>query len=485
MRRQSIFQIETPLNGEWPIYWLQRKGVGISFSTTVADLIFATGYDKLEVNWQLLSDWISGQEPADNTSFFYGINRLSFGVRAEIRDSSLVSRSPGRQDAQSKEQPDLWRAANVATALRDSVARITANVEQVAIDLSGGIDSAAIAWAAVSAGHTPVAMHLHDSQHAAANELFYAEEVAQALGIQLTVISAADVGILTPSKGSVSPLSRPHFTLLQARLCEIQKETAGQYSVTLSGNGGDQISYAQPAAPSYLVDLLLSHRPKQWHRVAREVSDITGQNYSSLVRSAYSWSTAHARMDGYPTFLPSRRPQHPNDARFASLKGRAHGTFLLPGKRAQYREVAEAQRIIDYEMRQDELHALAYPMLAEPFLSTMLLAPTKSLIGSEGDRLLLRRSLGRFLPGKVVNRYDKADYTGSHLRALRRNYGTAVELVCGGQLAEMRLIDVSQAKTELDRAALGDGSQFWPIARLLAAEAWLQVWSKAVKVDIH
>lgn len=169
----------------------------------------------------------------------------------------------------------------------------THEARRVLVDLSGGLDSLAVAWA-VRDHPAAVAAHLDCGTMACADEYDYARQVAERFGFELYRIDGDGVLPLTPVDTSPTRWDAPSPHLLQRRLIAMQAAFGGVDAVHLPGGGGDQVFYARLAFPHQLHDQLRGRGALSAARQAMAYSRREGLPLAVLLRQVVSAEIARA-----------------------------------------------------------------------------------------------------------------------------------------------------------------------------------------------
>lgn len=482
--RGELMLLRDPL-GLAACYYAQCEQ-GIAFSTRNASLVELLGA-RPAFDWEFIASFILQQHfPTERTSLS-GISQVPPGELLWARPGA-----PGRLIAQSlwnpvdmARQPAIPHPEEVASTLRRCTTAWVAGSRTVALDLSGGLDSSAVAWAvhlAPGCERHLVARTLYHSGLAAADERRYAATMAESVHAELRFIDAARDSPLDPA---VRPARRWDCVTMHAaelRMIELLTDGLDVQAALVSGGGGDQVFQTRGSGPPHLAAHL---RARGLLAGAREVlgeSRATRQPLLPLARAALR----ELREDG-PRRL-ARRAAPPSGVRFPTppwLAGcREPLPLILPdgieslpaAKREQVVGIAYWAGGVDRDHRPGGKPVI-YPMLSQPLVEIALRAPAHLLVDHVRDRIPLRDAMNPVLPHAVSARRVKSEYAGLYQWAVHRNFGQLCDLLLDGQGVREGLIDSRLLLEDLRRTALGARPDpAWPLIGLIAAETWCRAW---------
>ena len=148
------------------------------------------GGEPLEPDWEYLTGKLQGVlVPADRTSFAH--------VRQVKPAATLTATAHGFEErfhwspVRFAEQPRVPDPEVVWSTFEQCVSAWQGDSDRTWVELSGGIDSTAVLAAAKRTGREVIALHAHDSQSAAGDELTYAQAACNFIGAPLRVIDLA------------------------------------------------------------------------------------------------------------------------------------------------------------------------------------------------------------------------------------------------------------------------------------------------------
>ncbi|WP_334440249.1 asparagine synthase-related protein [Micromonospora sp. CPCC 206060] len=465
--------------GLLPCFHARHSG-GLVFATRMELLTDLLG-DLPGVDFDRLGSFLTqGPCPTTRTAF-QGVSQLPPGT--------ILTRRGAQQGLR-----PLWSAARVAVTadgglpsdeelrytLRACTQAWIADAPRATLDLSGGLDSSAVCWAArpdrdSPQGFTPRFVRFGTGP--SVDEQPLAALVADRLGTGLDVIEADTLLPLTPPHGPLPRADAPQLQFTEARLNEFLAGQAGQETEALSGGGGDQV-FLMKNAPGYLAD------------------HVRGRNL--LPALAQAWRESRHGLESLPSMLTGarrelRRRQHHEPALTGADFDFPQPAWLhldaktpvdlppdattLPAARAnQILGITYWGDAVDRQHRNPHRPSI-YPLLSQPLVEIALRAPVRRLLDHTGDRLPLRRAMRGRLPAEAADAPIKGSYAGMYQRALRHNVAVARELITDGRCAAQGLIDPTRALDDLRATARGlVRGPNWPLYSLLAVELWCRAW---------
>lgn len=458
-------------------------GDGHAFATRLELLVELLG-SRPPFDWPYLRSFaLQGHPPTARTGF-EGVAQLPPGTVLELREGRLESRQAWSAAAVIRRGHLAPPLEEVRSTLRGCTRAWVAGVPLVCLDLSGGLDSSSVCWAAsqgVDAGGRLEARFVRFPEGAPVDESGYARAMAGHVGAPLRVIDGGELLPLTPPRRPLRRTDAPQLQLLEARLNEALAELSGPDAQTLSGGAGDQVFLARTGVPYHLEDHFRARGLAHGLRETAMESAAGAGSVPGLLAgiAAERWRLGTGRRDGLARVgLGFGRPPWmlPDGPPLAADLPAATGA-LPAGKARQALGIAYWAGSVDREHRNPHRPTI-YPMLSLPLVELALRAPLHALIDRRGDRLLLRRAMAEMLPRAVAERRDKGAYIGMYHRALRRNFEVARELIAESQAAACGLLDQRLAMEDLRATALGcRRGPNWPLFSLLAVELWCRTWA--------
>lgn len=459
--------------------YVAEHGGGRLVSTSMAALVGLL-VDRPALDWEFLGSFIrQGLCPTTRTAF-RGVRQVEAGTVVSTDGRSLTSRT-------------VWNAADLAAWSRppdpEQVRQVLSECTQawcadaatVVVDLSGGLDSSAVCWAATT-GTAPVqARFFRFPVGPSVDEYGQAAGVAELLGVPLHPVDAGDILPVTAATRPHRLTDAPQLQSVEARLNEVLGDMTAPGATVISGGAGDQVfmsTVGDDAAADLVLEYGRRHGPfgalaQAWH--ARSATrPVAG---TALRAAAVAWQRRGGRGRGHaslafppPRWLsPGARPLAP------ALPPRTERLSNL--KAQQVLGVAYWAGSVDREHRNPH-RPMVYPMLSQPLVELALRAPVADLVNHRGDRIPLRQALTGVLPRSVTVPGPKASYAGVYHRGLHRAAGEVADLLVDGVVAGQGLLDRDLLLADIHATATGARPRpNWPLFSVLAVEAWCRAWA--------
>lgn len=356
-----------------------------------------------------------------------------------------------------------------------AVAGLTRQRSSLLVEVSGGLDSAIMAASLRASEFDGKVLWLNThGPYPESDERAYATAVAEALGVQLTILSrsARDLakGLTLEHPRSFRPsLNRldAAYDALQADLCE-----AHGVEGVLTGKGGD-VAFLQTASSSILADEL---RDRGWAALLGRTAPVLARR---MRRSA--WRNMRAAI------VSARRPREYSPSANALLHPDIPGAQIPPhpwlvdmdgvgpGKRQQI--VGFASNLgLHSPSRRSERADLLHPALSQPVMEAVLATPSYALTKGGHDRLLARDAFADRLPQALVHRRSKAELGGYYGRVVAANIDRLRPHLLEGHLARQGLIDRDQVEAALQVEHLIWQGGYLELMMLALVESWAKAW---------
>jgi asparagine synthase (glutamine-hydrolysing) len=385
----------------------------------------------------------------------------------------------------------------------DSVSqRLLASDVPVGVMLSGGLDSSAIAAAAVELGHDQFhTFSVGFADGGEYSELRYARTVAQHLGLQNHEIIVDQRSFLEVLPEAVRASDEPLADLTIVPLLAVLRLAREYVTVALSGEGSDEvlagynfeemrqrferIRRIQRLPPSVTKLMarglkLLSH---EYFGKADKISRIPLSKWNIALKNYATWYWDEIEKSSlWPGF-------EGRDS--VSILRNMYAAAQSPDPLDQLMSVFQKEWLVeDLLMKADKMSMATSLELRVPFLDYRLVEwanrqPIAAKIGSIGRRNVTKRVLRRFvkgrLPQEIIDRPKKGFPVPVSAWLSEDSFRDwAMQHVTGKQARLKHIFREQGMKTELNRAAAGD--------RQAADKAWvlivLETWLREFAVDI-
>ena len=342
----------------------------------------------------------------------------------------------------------------------------------ILLELSGGLNSSIIA--ACLHGRSGVFCVNLATDDPAADERAYAEAMARSIGAPM-VTRTLDIDAVEIARASMLAWSRPGLGALQQAvdLAFIAEGRDRRPDALFSGGGGDNVfCYLGTAAPA--TDALLTRGPGL--TFLRAIDDLSRLHRCTL------WRAAGLALK---TLTRGRPPIWRKDPRFLRPDTLRYDpdphpwlerpSDALPGKIEHVTSLMFIQCAIDGQDRAS-LAPIRYPLLSQPLVEHCLRVPSWMWIQGGRNRAVARDAFADRLPPKVLARRSKGDFSGFSGLAFVRNRSQLADLLIGGELDRMGLLDRPAVEAYLAQTGPPPDAHFYRLLEMAGAEAWIRSW---------
>jgi asparagine synthase (glutamine-hydrolysing) len=458
---------------------------GIAFATRTESLLDMVGA-RPTFDWELIGSFLLQQHFPTSRTSLAGVSQLLPG--GVLRASAGLASSP--RFTTMWPQVALAREATVADGeeIRDTLRSCTRawidKASTVVVQLSGGLDSSSVLWAArqgLNARQRLLACSIYHSAMPASDERRYAAAMAACADAELTFVDAAQCSILGQPRQPMRRWDSVSMHPAELRMTEALFDGLGPDVATLAGGGGDQVFVTRGVGSPHLEDHVRARGVRAGVREVLAESRATGEPIAALTRASLrGMLSVHSRL------LP-RRPVGTLAVRFPTPPWLPSGFTPLPltlpdglttlpfTKQQQLVGIAYWAGGVDRDHA--ATGALIYPMLSQPLVEIALRMPTHRLVDHADDRVPLRHAMREALPPVVAARRVKSEYSGLYQWAVRQNLAYLRDLVLDGAGVDAGLVDRKEVEVDLTRTAFGARPDpNWPLIGLIAAETWCRAW---------
>ncbi|WP_327170143.1 albusnodin/ikarugamycin family macrolactam cyclase [Streptomyces sp. NBC_01336] len=490
--------------GTMVVYWLRDRDQ-VLWSTSAAALAAYT-HARPDTATLLAALTVHGIDHLGRSSYFAGVHRVPPG-----RALTLEPGRPPRTEAVAGRYArlDLHDGAQeLAHHLHTAVRRRTEQTAKVSADLSGGIDSSALAT--LAAAHTPVlAVTYTDRLLAEQDDLRYARRIAADTDAitHITVDGAAAGvghfdGLQDPGLLPLTDSPSLSLGLLAIKRAQLHPAIEHGARIHLTGRGGDNVLDATPLS---MVDLALTGG---WRTAAHRLYAFA-RDRTAPVRSVFAQAARTARTT-YPQALLAladtlTAPGHQHTAahrqapELLSWCGRLAPAWLTAdGRTAVAKVVARAaaeaapdalpgaeherialQRMGEEHATYDEIARQLWglpmhaPYLDGPVIDACLAVPGWERWVPEDFKPLARTALTGAVPEHLLKRRTKTPMTQSLHLGLRTNAAPLRRIINDSVVAGAGLLDPGPVLAALDGAIRGERTPLGPLHQLITTELWL------------
>jgi asparagine synthase (glutamine-hydrolysing) len=464
---------------------------GVAFASTLEQLLaeptLPRDLDEATVLW-FLYDHVS---PLPGRTYYRDVRLVPAGYTLEVgAGQARLARYWSWPDAPPERSFTDERDAEELRALMvDAVRCRLRSAGPVAVTLSGGLDSGAVACVAgflhAKDGATPI--HAYSTvfeRFASCDERPYSTACAARFGFPHTCVPADDCWTLSGFDHWRPVFTEPFLGAYDdTQLTLLSRVRADGCRVVMSGHGGDSLF---TGSPDYLSDWLVRGRLGALHAQARARARARRRSYllalaDGAVRpllppavQARVLASRSLRPAGARAWLPPhieaqfrpathRRLHWGPGAWWRGLRDSLAGLGQTPNG-ALWDRMA---RRFGLELR--------HPLLDARLVAFVLRTPPDAFHRDGVTKWLLRSSLRDLLPPLVRDRTDKADFTPLSIDGLRRRRAFLEALLADSELERRSYVRPDAWRNAiLDHLRRDDAPLPWAIWRSLTLEMWLR-----------
>jgi len=390
-----------------------------------------------------------------------GVRSLRAGEQAVLRPASLdVHNAPAWRECEPAALDQLAAVQELERRLEAAVRSRVGSASEVALFLSGGLDSSLIAALLVRLG---VRVHLFTLDFGAPHhvELPFARRVAEHLGRPLHVVPAGAREVQSALVPTVAALQQPFGDAVTVPLYLLGKAASGYASMVFNGEGGDQLFGGWTNKPMIAAELY----------------------GAGAVSRTETYLTTYHRFYGITDPLYTQRARELTDgvlpAAWVEPALNADGfTSLMHRLRAANLALKGAQNIAPRAVQLADACGLA---VRSPFFDTDLTEwsfslPTEWLLHGACEKHLLKQVAEKYLPSEIVWREKRGmgvpvtEWLLGPLRNEVARYLSPARIRRDGWFAPDAIIALRRGDdrpSELRRRRLGE--KLWA---LLILQAW-------------
>ena len=484
----SHCQIIRECSGKIPCYRFAQDSVQVFFSD-VSDLQII-GLSHFDIDWSYLAAYLYTCDMQVRKTALVGVSELLAGDAVEVNEDSV--RHYSVWDPRAIVRTDLIDDYEEAKQLLRSTTQFCINAwgsvyDNIALRLSGGLDSAIVLGSLTLAKTAPRVTCLHQySDNPRDDERAYARLAAAAAKVPMIEQLRTPGGdkldaVLT--LGQKFP--RPN---IQAMFGAHDLEANAKIAVGLNaeaawtGQGGDHLFFQ--ARSSLGAADYVSHNGFDFG-LFKAISDsarLSRESYFSVLRSA--WKLGRGRTAWKPGEMLKRYSVHflnkdalPDDPEIYTANVWTVDTDDLPkGTRFQIfilTELLNRHKPLPSVEPVDEHH----PLVSQPLIELCLRIPTYNLLRGGRERALARDAFADRVPSQILQREDKGDTSAYAIDTIRRSEPFVSQLLFDGLLVQHRLISPEALKPYILHGQSLRMEHLWPLLSCIAAELWARAWT--------
>ncbi|MDB5076656.1 MAG: hypothetical protein JWO42_2835 [Chloroflexi bacterium] len=433
------------------------------------------------IRYHLHNDWCRGADTG-----LQEVEEILPGERVTFRPDGVVDRERAWRPSQVAGR-HLATPAEAAKAMRraaeTSVSAWAALYDRLALDLSGGLDSAIVlGLLRRHAGHGGVVGVNWVTSQVEGDERAFARDVAKLHGIELIEVDVPRLGLddITPFAGRLLRPSNRIMPLGYDQLAEGLRVRLGAQAY-FSGTGGDHLFYDHLGAEA-AADCLRRQGPTpRFFEAAYRLAQLSGETFwhvlAMSVRANLHSPRADARLERGNSLLTPEGQTGVDFTRFAHpwLTEAAH---MPPAKLLQILNISELQRHYWRYGRADVADEV-HPLFSQPLLEVCLQTPSDWFAADGLQRGLARRAFADLLPESIRTRRTKGANTSHWMSLLADSLPTVRETLMEGRLVAEGLLDRARMAAALQPLPLAAGRELMSIVRCLTTELWVRATEAA------
>jgi len=487
-------------------YW---DGATLMFASEIKALLASRIFPR-HLNRQALWDYLTYRYVPGPETMWHNVWKLPPGHMLEWSPNRepRISRY-WRTDVVSGAEPiDIeQKTAEFSDLFLDSVERrLLASDVPVGVMLSGGLDSSAIAAAAVELGHKQFhTFSVGFSEGGEYSELGFARTVASHLGLEHHEIVVDQRSFLEMLPAAVRAADEPLADLTIVPLLALLHLARQHVKVALSGEGSDEIlagynlhDIRRRFQTIERLQRLPSAVVRALGRAANLVSEAHGKTLERIATIPLSeWNLA---LNNYPTWCWSEVeksllwPAFEGRTSVALLKN-MYSDAASRDPLDQFLAVSQKAWLVeDLLMKADKMSMAASLELRVPFLDYRLVEwanrqPVDVRIGTVDGRQATKRVLRRFakarLPREIIDRRKMGFPVPVNRWLADDSFRAWVIAHLGGIDARLKhLFEPQEIERQLHRAAAGDPEAAKRIWLLIVLETWLREYDVDAAADL-
>ena len=460
-----------------PAYYQPAEGLSVYFSDLGAAL--ELGLEPGEPDLEFLRHWLTFPHLRTRRTGLQGTSELLPGTRRDVSpvaEALTVAWSPWAFAEPDQQIGEFEAAAECLR--REALGAIPAQARgrgALLLELSGGLDSSVVA-ASLKAAHLPFRTVNFVTRSAEGDERRYARAVAAATSNQHFEIAEVDAALdfAVPERRSLRPGLSSVMAPLHRQFATHGREVGADTFVT--GAGGDNVfCYLTTAAP--FLDAWRELGPVGAFGTLHDVSEMCGCTAWTTARFALRKAARRFREP-----VPWRRDDDFLHPEAAPPTAEPHPWLepprgALPGKREHVAALLRIQHVTDPESRVSR-RTFLHPLIAQPLVELCLRIPTWLWVRGGHNRAVAREAFRGRLPDDVLDRRSKGRLEGLCVRAYLRHRLQIDELLLGGLLRQIGLLDPNALEAYLEADGPPRDARYFRIFELVTAELWLRSWQR-------
>jgi asparagine synthase (glutamine-hydrolysing) len=434
------------------------------------------------LNWDRIAAFVTVPTAATTPSLFDGLTAVGPGEVLDLQPlgapypvwspSTFAAHAIDAGDTEAAGRELLDRVVGCTTALVSDHPRLL-------MELSGGLDSSALAGVIGAAGLTSrihTWLNLVD-RRPEGDEATYAQAVTDRLGVPLTRVARAPGAIRVCDLSELAAENWPAIAGVDAARDRDEAARAQMSGATaiVSGQGGDAVFF-QMGAPVVAADLIDA---MGWRALVSPVlPDLARRTRSSVwevlgaVHAARRGRLAERKIVNRLVTREVRAWAGPTEHAWTSA---ALASGLPLGKRLHIRAIASAH--INHQIsRRRRAADILFPLLAQPVVEFALRIPSFVLAGGAYDRPFQRALFADHLPEVVRARRAKGNASVYFARLMANSLAELRPYLLDGVLCDAGVLDRAVLEEVMTPHHLIWRDAANDLVAAIATEAWARHW---------
>jgi asparagine synthase (glutamine-hydrolysing) len=467
-----------------PMFYAFKEGV-LYVSSHIGLL---TSITLREIDDSYIAEYLTLNRSLDESTIYKNCKKLVWG-KTIIFDGQLSIKSTYNLDRLSSDekpkQKEFYKE-KFRSLITESI--LGAQFGKTWAELSGGLDSSCIASLCKDLNFKDfqTISYIYSSSKSA-DESSWINYLAKEKCIKTNFI---DEDILTPlSEFPEYCLDYPFQEILSWSSFTLYKNICkeNEVNVIYSGLGGDQVLFGGVPKPIYLADYL---REFELLKFIKSLSYWVKNNDSSRsIRYLLEDYICHPmikyyskeRMDDfllqsdYCPWLSSDLISNMTLNRYKKNKEQRSKNITLQYLKEDIQVLSSS---IEQHMNQLNLgFEFRFPLLYRPLVEFMFQLPIEMWFSPNENRLLMRSSLNKIVPDKILKRNDKKGPDEAYLKGLQKNIKLQQSLMDYSELANRGYVDHERWKEAIKKASFGVIPKFTTFFSSLTLELWFRSFS--------
>ncbi|PJG47206.1 hypothetical protein CAF53_02340 [Sphingobium sp. LB126] len=472
--------------GRVECWYIEIAGVSVLFSH-LADVLPLLRR-KLSLNWDYLEFHLFNRWLHNEATGYNEITELLPGQLMHIASASITRRMKWRA-AQYIDNPfESSELAGIAirAAAQRSISEWASRYGSIALDLSGGLDSAIVLGLLRDTSQTNRVIGVnYFIPHIEGDERDYAHDAASLHKIDLferSPLSATDYSLSEAGSRILRPSIRT-MPLGYDQICSKFQSDMG-VDAFFTGTGGDHLFY-DFLRPDAIIDYYNLNGLRGIITGAHQLAQVTHSTFwsviSSLVRDELSRSetaldslrrkcSIYLQPNPYANIcihnkLDIEKSLHPEVLEIAST--------TTPAKLTQVIHIIELQKHYWRYGRADTAEEV-HPLFSQPLIEASLRTHSHWFCQDGFQRGLARSIFRDLLPDSIANRRFKGSNTSHWLQMLSRQLDGFRSMLLDGELAGRGVLDEKETLGVANPLGLIQSANFGAFINTLSVEQWIQ-----------